>query len=259
MVFLASTFPLPSFAQTSAVGKNTVFIRGQRQDLYFYPGRPNGGTQESRRLNRKMLFAPGDGGWRGFAITIAETAASWGYDVYGLDTKPYLESFTGKTTLEEAQVMSDFREIAAWMTQGSSQRVTLVGWSEGAGLCLLAAAAEENRKTFSGLITIGLSESSVLGWRWSDIFSSITKNEPKEPTFLSISYLPKVAPLPLFMIQSSKDEYVSMEAAKRLFSVAQEPKRFALVEARNHRFDGNREDFFRSLSEGLQWISQTAK
>jgi len=58
------------------------------------------------------------------------------------------------------------------------------------------------------------------------------------------------------MIQSSKDVYVSVEMAKRMFSVAQEPKRFSLIEARNHRFDGNREEFFRVLHEGLEWISK---
>ena len=37
---------------------------------------------------------------------------SWGYDVYGLDTKTYLTSFTGKTTLKETEVAADFHQLA---------------------------------------------------------------------------------------------------------------------------------------------------
>jgi fermentation-respiration switch protein FrsA (DUF1100 family) len=152
--------------------------------------------------------------------------------------------------------MGDFREIARWMTQGTNEPVILVGWSEGAGLCLLAASSEENKKTFAGLISVGMTESNVLGWKWSDDLTYLTKQDPKEPAFLSTDFLPKVAPLPILMIHSTRDEYVPVEGAKRLFSVAQEPKRFLLIEARNHHFEGNQEQFFGRLREGLEWINQ---
>jgi len=181
LVTLLLTVPL--FSQTPKAGKSTLLIRGKPQDIYLYPAKG-----ESGHLNQKILFAPGDAGWWGFAITIARTAASWGYDVYGLDTKRYLESFTGKTTLKETDVMTDFRQIVEWMTQGSGERVTLVGWSEGAGLCLLAAASEENKRTFNGLISIGMSESSVLGWLWSDDITYITKKNPKDPMFPALIF-----------------------------------------------------------------------
>ncbi|MBI4454374.1 MAG: alpha/beta hydrolase [Acidobacteria bacterium] len=251
---LTLLLPVSLFAQSPVAGKNSPIIRAQRQDIYFYPA-----ESALQRLDRKILFAPGDGGWFGFAVTVATTTASWGYDVYGLDTKRYLESFTGKTTLKETDVMSDFRQIAGWMTQGSTERVTLIGWSEGAGLCLLAAASDENKKTFFGLITLGLGESSVLGWRWSDALTYITGKDPAEPTFLSLPFLPKVAPLPLFMIQSSQDDYVAVETARHLFSAAHEPKRFSLIQARNHRYDGNRDEFFRTLREALQWINKAER
>lgn len=245
---------LPAFlsVQPLAPGKKTPTIRGQAQEIYFYPAT---GT----RVNRKILFAPGDGGWRGFAVIIAQTMASWGYDVYGLDTKRYLMSFTGKTTLKETDVMNDFRQLAQWITRGESERITLVGWSEGAGLCVLAAASPENKNIFNGLIAIGLTESNILGWRWIDDLSYITKKDPNEPKFLTADYLPAVSPLPLLMLQSSRDEYISPEAGKRLFSVAKEPKRFQVIEARNHRFDGNTDGFFKALREGLEWINKTAR
>ena len=54
-------------------GKNEVTIRGQRQTVYFYHAEGTG-------PHRKILFAPGDGGWRGFATTITKELAKAGYD-----------------------------------------------------------------------------------------------------------------------------------------------------------------------------------
>jgi pimeloyl-ACP methyl ester carboxylesterase len=252
LIFLVGVWSSnPLLAETAVAGRNVVTIRGQKQEIYFYPA-----ADARNRRNRKILFAPGDGGWRGFAVNIASTATSWGYDVFGLDRKRYLESLTGKMILRETDVMADFREIARWMTRATDEPVILVGWSEGAGLCLLAASSEENKKTFAGLISVGMTESNVLGWKWSDDLTYLTKKDPEEPAFLSTDFLPKVAPLPILMIHSTRDEYVPVEGAKRLFSVAQEPKRFLLIEARNHRFEGNQEQFFGRLREWLEWINQ---
>jgi fermentation-respiration switch protein FrsA (DUF1100 family) len=236
------------WAQNAVPGKNAFDLRGQRQDVYFFPargGRPAG----------TVLYAPGDGGWRGFAVTMAETMSDWGYDVYGIDTKRYLESFTGKTTLTVNDVMSDFATLAGWAGKGG--QVAIVGWSEGAGLGLLAGAAEANRKFFSGLVAISLGESSVLGWRAIDNLTYITKREPNEPHFPSLPYLPKVAPLPFVMIHSGHDEYTPAETARKMFAAAGEPKRFWLIPAGNHRFDDGRDAFFQALREGLQWIGKT--
>lgn len=228
-------------------GLNRVNIRGREQVVYCYPATGD-------RLNRKVLFVPGDGGWRGWAVTIAQRMASWGYDVYGLDTKTYLEGMTARSTSKEPEVMADFRDVARWMTKNSGERVTLVGWSEGAGLGVLAAADPNNRKIFSGLVAFGLVDENVLGWSWKDNLTYVTKSKPSGPKFLSSKYLPLVAPLRLQIIQSSQDEYTTLEAAQKLADVAKEPKRFNVIKANDHKFSGNAEEFFRVLREGVQWI-----
>jgi dienelactone hydrolase len=237
-------------AQAPTPGKNLLPIRGQQQEIYFYPAAPG-----SPQPHPKILFAPGDFGMWGFAVTMARTMASWGYDVYGLDTKRYLESFRTKTSaLKETDVTEDFRTIMRWMTGGTDEKVVLVGWSEGAGLCLLAAAPAGSKNHVAGLITLGMTETNSLACRWSDLLSYVTGKEPNEPLFKSADYLAKVAPMPLFMLQASRDQYVSVETAEQLFSLAREPKRFRLIEARNHRFEGNQEELFQAIREGLQWI-----
>ena len=249
LLLVAVATSLPLRAQSP---ENKVNIRGQLLDVYFFSAQ--GARQQP---HSKVLFVSGDGGWRGCAIKIAQTIASWGYDVYGLDTKHYLESFTGESTLTVPDVMNDFRALAEWMTKGNGERVNLVGWSEGAGLCLLAAAGRDNKRIFTGLVGLGLTENNVLAWRWSDYLTYLTHRDPGGPSFESSGYLPAVTPLPLYLIQSTGDQYVSVEASKRLYLAAREPKKLVMVNAQNHRFDGNQDEMFRNLREGLQWIRQT--
>lgn len=235
------------FAQELQAGKNSLILRGQRQDIYYY--------RAKKSSLGKVLFAPGDGGWRGFAITIAADLASHGYDVYGLDTRRYLESFTGATVLTPSQIATDFRHLAEWACQGNANRVLLVGWSEGAGLALAAATNPQNQ-TFQGLIAVGMTEYNILALRWSDVMSQITKKLPNEPTFRSIDLIEKVSPLPLTMIASTHDEYVSVSTTQQLFAKAREPKRLILIEAENHKFDGKTDEFFRVLNENLEWVQK---
>jgi alpha-beta hydrolase superfamily lysophospholipase len=147
LLFATPCWP-KTFAQSQTPeikpGKNSVVIRGQRQKLYFYPG-------AGAAPHHKILFAPGDGGHRGFAIKIAENLALMGYDVYALDTKHYLSSFTGKTHLTESDVMADWRRLADCVTGNADEKITLAGWSTGAGLATLAAAdANKYRKGAQG-------------------------------------------------------------------------------------------------------------
>jgi uncharacterized protein len=251
MVVANATFARQAAASVAAVpGTNAVTIRGQKQEIHYYPAR---GTP----LNREVLFAPGDGGWRGWAVTIGETMATWGYDVYGFDTKTYLDGFTSTTRLTESDVTNDLREIAEWMTNRSGEKVTLVGWSAGAGLCVLGAAANGNTKIFDGLVAFGLGDENVLAWHWSNNIMSLVK-KPKEPTFKAADYMARIAPLPLLMIQASHDQYTSLDEVKRLFALAQEPKQLVLIDGENHRFDGNQDEFYSKLREGLQWTTSTS-
>ena len=240
---------MPPMPQGRTEGRNQITVRARMQDVYFFQGT---GAPDTCR---SVLFLPGDGGWRGFAIVIAQTLASWGYDVYAWDTKQYLESFTGKTPLTEMEVMSDFRQVAEWIRRGCREPITLVGWSEGAGLCLLAAASEQNKSVLNGLVALGLTEENTLGWRWADYLSYLTNREPSEPSFKSMLYMAQVTPLPIWMLQSSGDQYVSVDASNRLFAAAREPKRYYLINASNHRFDGNHTELFRLMKEALESIS----
>jgi fermentation-respiration switch protein FrsA (DUF1100 family) len=247
-LFAAILLSIPAWAAL-APGKNEVALRGQTVDVYYFPA-------AASPARGQILFAPGDGGWRGLAITIAKAASGWGYDVYGLDTRRYLAAYTNDGGLTEAQVSSDFAELARCMGARADHRFTLLGWSEGAGLSLLAAASEGSKSSFDGLVTMGLPPRSFLAWRWQDAVTYVTRQLPNEPTFSSMDYMGKISPLPLFMIQSTSDEYVPMDVAQRIFQAAHEPRRFRAVSASDHRFGGNQQELFTVLQEALQWIRQ---
>ena len=246
----ALLLPAAIYSQAPAPGKNTPVIRGQKQEVLLYPATGGSGAPKG-----KVLFVSGSGGMHRFSVTMARTMASWGYEVYGLDAKHYLKSFTGDTTLRETEIMGDFRELAGWINQGAKDPITLVGYSQGAGLCLLGAVPEENKKQFNGLVCICLPEASVLGWRWIDNIFDLLKKNPHEPEFLSKNFLDKISPTPFVMIQSRQDEWVTLEQSEQMFALAKAPKRTLVIEAQNHSFKNNRDDFFNELQKGLQWIN----
>lgn len=234
-------------AQSPRVIKNTLMIRGQEQRIYLYQG-------ASVEHHRKILFAPGDAGCRGFAVAIAEQFAREGYDTYCLDVLHYLESFSGRSVLTTDQIASDFNQIGRWIEQNDHRRISLMGWSEGAGLGLAAAASPANRVVFDGIVAIGLPEANILAWHWKDVGAWITKKPPREPLFKSADFMPRISPLPLFLIGSSSTEWVTPEATRKLFSLAHEPKKITIITARDHKFSGNTKVFFSALREGLDWI-----
>jgi pimeloyl-ACP methyl ester carboxylesterase len=237
------------YAQIPRAGKNTLTIRGQEQKVYVYQATPP-------EQHRKILFAPGDAGCRGFSVAIAEQLAKEGYDTYCLDVLQYLESFTGKAILTTEQIASDFNQIARWIEQKDHEPILLVGWSEGAGLSLAAAANPANQVVFDGLIAIGVPEDNILAWHWNDVGAWITKKSPREPTFKSADFMPRIAPLPLFVIGSTSNQWVTPEVTRELFSLAHEPKRLAIVTARDHKYSGNTKAFFDVLRDGLDWVQR---
>jgi pimeloyl-ACP methyl ester carboxylesterase len=200
-----------------------------------------------------VIFLPGDGGWRGLAITIAQTISSWGYDVYGFDTKRYLESFSeGGSSLTADQMQGDLRRLVDWVRARGAQHVTLLGWSQGAGMAILAA--RDPAPGLGGVITVGLPESAVLGWNWRDTIAVLARREPDEPHF-AVQPLISALGAPLWMIHGGDDEYTSSTAARRLFDHARGPKRWVEIPGANHRADGKRPELFRALKEGLNWLS----
>src|SRR5215467_5007584 len=109
-------------AEQPKAGENELTVRAHRQKIDFYPASGPG-------RHPRILFAPGDRGCQGFAVTIMKELAKSGYDAFCLDTRHYLESFTGSQVLSTTEIASDFGDIARWAQQGRQDRILLIGWS----------------------------------------------------------------------------------------------------------------------------------
>ncbi|MEZ5352489.1 MAG: alpha/beta hydrolase family protein [Bryobacteraceae bacterium] len=203
-----------------------------------------------------VLLLPGDGGWRGAAVLTARGIADWGYEVFGFETKTYLEMFSqNETALTREQMTADIRNVAAGVRQISKRPVILVGWSQGAGMAVAAASSAGLGGPIFGVITIGLPESAVLGWDWKATLATLAHRQPDQPSFPVRPLLASVAPLQLWMIHGTNDEYTSTAAARGMFEASAMPKRLCVIDGANHRYDGHRDEMFRSIQEGLRWIT----
>ena len=241
-----------SIAPADAATRETlkVAVRGTSLTLALYLPPPE------IQPKGTILMASGDAGWLGLAATVAPFLADNGYIVAGINSRQYLGAFTNGTAhLAVTDIPGDFRAIAeALRTRGRRPLPVLVsGVSEGAALAV-AAASEANRDWVDGVITLGLPAEGDLAWHWNNVLTWITKSDANEPSFPTAELVGRIAPTPLYMLQSKQDEWVTEGEYRRIEAAAQPPVRFVLIEASNHSFSDRRDELWRQLRTGLSWI-----
>jgi type IV secretory pathway VirJ component len=236
---------------SSSPEKLDVAVRGQTLTLSLY--RPSGPPQGT------LVIGSGDVGWVGLAVTVAQDWSSLGYAVVGVNVRQYLAAFTaGSAHVQPPDIPRDYRALvdAARARLVLARPLVLAGVSEGAALAVVAAADPASRDWVDGVITMGLPATAELAWRWTDVGSWITKRDMNEPSLSAFDFVPRVAPVPLYMIQSRKDEYVPAADYQRFAAIAREPARQVLIDAGNHRFTDRRDDLHRAILDGLAWIRE---
>lgn len=201
-----------------------------------------------------VIFLPGDGGWRGRAVEIAGKISSMGYEVYGFDTRKYLEAFSeGGSHLSHAQLASDMCDLARQVRVSAGRPVILAGWSQGAAMAVAAVSSGPPDHGILGVVTIGLPESAALGWDFRATLASLAHRDPGQPAFDVQPLLGRLRS-PVWMIYGGNDEYTTAKTARGLFVAAAPPKRATEIAGANHRFDGHMDELCQSLKEGLQWL-----
>jgi len=235
-----------AFAATSAAEqRGQIEIRGKKLPLHLY----------GDRAGAPVVVSSGDGGWVHLAPEIAETLERGGFYVIGFDAKAYLSAFTdGHRSLSTEDVGADFRVLLDYALRPEQPRPILIGVSEGAGLSVLAATREENKKLLDGVIGLGLPDVTELAWRWRDAIIYLTKKLPNEPFFHVGDIIAEVAPLPLVAIHATRDEFVSLSQVQTLMQLAREPKKLWIIEASDHRFSGSEVELAQRLIEAIQWV-----
>jgi fermentation-respiration switch protein FrsA (DUF1100 family) len=248
-LLLALLFVVSSIGATAAAETLDVPVRGKTVSLTIYrPASPPRGT---------ILMGSGDVGWVGLAVSMAQQLNADGYLVAGLNVRQYLSTFAvGKSHLTREDVPRDFGTIADYLRQQHllAAPVILSGVSEGAALSTLAASDPLNHRWVDGVIAMGLPEVAELAWHWSDVSAWIFKKDANEPSFYAHEIIASVAPVPLALIQSTKDEYVPEADYRRLFDTARDPKKLFLIDASNHRFTDKPRELRAAYASALEWV-----
>ena len=226
-----------------------VQVRGKTLSLAIYrpPLAPKG----------TIIMGSGDVGWVGLAVSMAQQLNAVGYTVAGVNVRQYLSAFAeGKSHLTESDVRSDYGTIADSLRKRNllSSPVILSGVSEGAALSVLAASDAANHAWIDGVIAMGLPEVAELAWHWSDVGAWILKRDANEPSFHAHDIVAGVSPVPLVVIQSTKDEYIPEADYRRIFDTAREPKKLMLINASNHRFTDKQPELRAAYASALEWI-----
>jgi type IV secretory pathway VirJ component len=254
LVVLAVVVAWISPVTAASTEKVDVTVRGKTITLTIY--------QPTTAPRGTIVMASGDVGWVGLAVSMAEELSAEGYIVVGVNARQYLAAFSaGTDSLQPKDVPADFRVLADRLREKHLlvRPVVEAGVSEGAAIAVLAASDPKNRAWIDGVLTIGLPATAELAWHWSDLWASAMKKDADEPSFSVADFLPGVSPLPLCMIQSKKDEYITPAEYERLRAIARDPKRQVVIDASNHRFTDRRRELGSAVAAGLDWIAKAGR
>jgi len=234
-----------------------VQIRQQQFTVHFYRSRNDGPEIPA-------IYACGDGGWRGLAPRTAQQLAHMGFAVAGIDSKIYLRDFSSvKTPLSIQQVASDYADVAKALRRyarlDSGTPVYVYGWSLGAGFAICVGADVPTRANWAGIISIGLPKQNQLVSGVSGNHANLKVEGNAFYGFRSADVLARITLLPLVMIQSTSDTASPLKVGKELFGGANDPKKYVLIKASNHRFSGAREEFYTALADAVSWMRESAK
>jgi pimeloyl-ACP methyl ester carboxylesterase len=206
-----------------------------------------------------IVFATGDGGWRGNDRTAFERMARWGYPMVGFSSPAYLRYVAipvRETT--PGDVARDFARIITIaktrMELDESTPTILVGVSRGAGLTVAAAGEPGLQLSLAGVVAVALTREEEYVHRLKR--KRKTPDKPPEMVMIdNYEYLPRLRSLPLSIIQSVHDGYLPAEEARRLLGPDSELRQLHPIAAKNHNFSDAREPLYLELQTALEWVS----
>lgn len=232
-----------------------LLLHGKSLDIHLaVPGTKKSGDYY-------VLFASGDGGWFGTATKMFKEFALDGFPVAGFSSRSYLKLLGNSPVapnLEE--LVQDYAQIAQACDQemggASPGHMILAGWSRGAAFSVLVGSDPSFKSRCAGVIGFGLPDKEELKIHRRGKHIIIANWRPHLQTILFETFekIPEIAPLPVTLIQSTRDDFLPAASARVLFGQDSEIKKMFIVNAENHRFSGGWPEFQNSLRESLEWI-----
>ena len=211
-----------------------------------------------------VVFATGDAGWFGVCSDVFEHLAEKGYYMAGFDSKEFVKH--NRTTGERTSIQESAKGMATAFAHAKqalglpeSTPVIVTGDSRGAGLAVFASAEPNLRKGVIGAVAIALTpESDYLRAPDPETRHAGIKVDEKD-RILFYPILPLLAPMPVAVIQSTSDRYCPAAESRRLMGPDTPTLRLYEVKARNHGFDGGRQQALADLDDALTWIEASRR
>jgi pimeloyl-ACP methyl ester carboxylesterase len=211
-----------------------------------------------------LLYATGDGGWRGQGGETYRRMIRWGYPVVGFSAPSYLKHLgfeSGTTT--PGRLARDYQRLIEYAKQTLSlparTRTILVGVSRGAGLAVVAAERPELNAELAGVLAVSLTREEEYVRQYVVHRGTSPADMPNREIveFKTYAYLERLRKLPLVVIQSTGDKYLPADAARTLFGPDTEQRKFFAVTSRDHGFSDARDVVFERMASSLAWMSRT--
>jgi hypothetical protein len=207
-----------------------------------------------------ILYATGDGGWRGRDEEAFERMTRWGYPLVGFSSPTYLRHIVRHThEATPVDIARDYVRIIAIakarMSLPATMRTVLVGVSRGSGLAVAAAGESAFQPLLVGVVAVALT-------REEEYVHRLKRNRraPQKPPELvmldNYEYLPRLRDLPLSIIQSVHDNYLPAEEARRLLGPDSRLHQLHPIASKNHSFADAREALYAQMKSSLEWVCQ---
>ncbi len=246
----------PLFEDGDGVAETMTTIRFHDRPVPLHLARRPG-----NRTAPLVLYVTGDGGWRGVDPLVFRAVVQWGYPAAGMEARDYLDHLGDlERRATPRRLAADYahliRHVRRDLRLGTNTGTVLVGFSRGAGLAVLAAGQAALRPRLLGVVAMALTdEEDELGLDTS----ADTDPVGSRPAGLNpYRLLPAVDSLPVAVIQSTRDRYVSAAAARPLFGPDTTSRRLVVIDSDGHTFGGARDQLLDSLRSALQWIAGPA-
>ncbi len=230
-------FKSKDFLDEPAIIHGILFIPSNKKNIPGIVFLPGGGVKKESLTERAFEIASLD-----YAVLVIDQRGigETGGPYPSIEQDYEIFSSSGNSIqhlgVYDALVASD---VLRKINQVDKNKIAIIGESMGGRYAIIATAID---KKLNGVIAIS-----------SSGFHIQNNSQPYTPYLLSIdpdSYIGKISPRPVFMLQGDVDDITNIEDARYTFSLANEPKSFFVAQGCGHGYcDKMSEEFKKLLGE----------
>ena len=210
----------------------TILLHGHALRLHLV------NTGDPRPL---VVYATGDGGWHRKDVDFFKHVAQLGLPAVGFDARDYV-THLGAPTVPAAELAADYARIIdcarGGLQMAGERPVVLLGVSRGAGLAVVAAGEGGLGAPLAGVVAVALTEEE-----------EFVTGQPAP-----YAYLRRLTGVPVAVIQSTRDRYLTSDAARALLGADMPYRWLQPVQARNHSFGGGRPQLYLAVRRAVAWL-----